>query len=102
MKRFRRTQEEMALSLTPRQAKARRAREKKAVPSPSPSYTDISYEDLGDWVGRKTMIKVSKEWLNKLIKKNSPEPSIPFLGANLLQKPEETKIEFKLTDLNDS
>ena len=36
-------------------------------------YTDISYEELGDWVGRKTMVKVSRAWLDDL--RGSPDPS---------------------------
>lgn len=36
-------------------------------------YTDISYEELGDWVGRKTRVKVSRAWLDDL--RGSPDPS---------------------------
>ena len=105
MTRFRRTREEIALHLTPKQAKNRRSRNLKqpniARPTSS-SYTEISYEGLGDWVGRKTMVKVSKEWLNKLISPPSPAPSLPSVGANLTpQREESPKIEFKITDLND-
>jgi hypothetical protein len=30
-------------------------------------YTQISYEELADWVGRKTKVPVSKKWLQSLM-----------------------------------
>ena len=33
----------------------------------SPYYSHISYEELGDWVGRKARIPVSKRWLESLM-----------------------------------
>ena len=29
-------------------------------------YIEISYEELGDWVGRKTNVSVCKKWLESL------------------------------------
>jgi hypothetical protein len=66
-------------------------------------YTDISYEELGDWLGRKSMVKVSKSWLDALI--GSPTPPIathttPPTKIHTI-KEEFPKIEYKLTNLND-
>ena len=67
-------------------------------------YTYISYEELGDWVGRKTRVKVSRAWLDDL--RGSPAPSTPTPEAPprsmeeiLCDSPEEPspKIEFNLT-----
>ena len=29
-------------------------------------YVEVSYEELGDWVGRKSAVKVSRAWLDAL------------------------------------
>jgi len=95
MKRFRRTKEEIALNLTKRQAQARRRKDKKSA---TPAYSSITYEELGDWVGRKSIVKVSKAWLDGLINQcaSPPPPKV-----HTLEKQEQPKIEFKLTDLNE-
>ena len=95
MKRFRRTKEEIALSLTKKQAQAKRHRQEKASP---PSHTSITYEELGDWVGRKSIVKVSKAWLDGLINQCA---STPPTKVHALEKQEQPKIEFKLTNLNE-
>ena len=74
--------------------------------------TDITYEELGDWLGRKSLVKVSKAWLEDL---TNHAVSIEQASETLtsLDKPqsfdppqkeeveiEQPKIEFKLTDLN--
>ena len=61
-----------------------------------PVYSDISYGELGDWAGRKTMIKVSKAWLEAL--RGQPAPSSPTKSPD---KESESKIEYKITDLNE-
>ena len=95
MKRFRRTKEEIALNLTSKQAQAKRHRDKKAI---VPAYSSITYEELGDWVGRKSIVKVSKAWLDGLINQcASPPPT----KVHVLEKQEQPKIEFKLTNLNE-
>ena len=59
-------------------------------------YVEISYEELGDWVGRKALVKVSKAWLEGMGAYRE--------CADTCDKPltsQEPKIEFNLTDLND-
>jgi len=97
MKRFRRTKEEIALKLTPKQAQARRSRQEVSN-KPSCLYSDITYEELSDYVGRKTIIKVSKTWLESIIKLTQTTKPIISVGEVACSKDE--KIEFKLTDLN--
>lgn len=36
------------------------------IPMPS-AYTEISYEELGDYFGRKSVIRVDKEWLDLIM-----------------------------------
>ena len=60
-----------------------------------PVYIDITYEDLGDYIGRKGIVRVSKSWIEPimgLLSKDSSTAPPP---------PQETNIEFKITDLND-
>ena len=72
---------------------------KRGRPKGYSPYIDITYDELGDWVGRKTVVKVSKAWLEDLTKQSEPPP--PFLGSNQAENKED-KIEFQITDLNDS
>ncbi len=65
-------------------------------------YVEISYEELGDWIGRKTMVKVSRAWLDTL--RGSPAPSSPSSEAEHfpstpIQEEALPKIEYTLTDL---
>jgi len=71
---------------------------KRGRPKGYSPYTDITYDELGDWVGRKTIVKVSKAWLEDLTKQSEAPP--PFLGSDKVEKKED-KIEFQITDLND-
>ena len=68
---------------------------KRGRPKGYSPYIDITYDELGDWVGRKTVVKVSKAWLEDLT--HQPTPSSPIVVEN-----KEDKIEFQITDLNDS
>mgnify|MGYP006152393589 CR=1 FL=1 len=67
-------------------------------------YTEISYEDLADWVGRKTKVPVSKKWLQSLMGKCSED-----IKSNLnldnndnesYSKDIDSKIEYTLTNFN--
>lgn len=58
-------------------------------------YAEIPYGELGDWLGKKSLVKVSKAWLESLINQ------AVVTEAPLLPPEEEPKIEFTLTDLND-
>ena len=40
---------------------------KRGRPKGYSPYTEISYEELADWVGRKTKVPVSKKWLQALM-----------------------------------
>lgn len=40
---------------------------KRGRPKGYSPYTEIRYEELADWVGRKTKIPVSKKWLQSLV-----------------------------------
>jgi len=63
-------------------------------------YIEISYEELGDWVGRKTKVVVCKKWLDALTDQDyvSPIPDEP-IGSKVidLHKIEVPKIEYKIT-----
>ena len=61
---------------------------------------DISYEELGEYVGRRGMVKVSKLWLNNLT--GDFEPCSDPVEVNSEESKEEPaqKVEFQLTDLN--
>lgn len=62
-------------------------------------YIEISYEELGDWVGRKTKVVVCKKWLDALTGQDyvSPIPSEPQSKVINLEKEEIPKIEYKIT-----
>ena len=67
---------------------------KKGRPKGYSPYADITYGELGDWLGKKSLVKGSKAWLESLINQAivTEAPPVP---------PEvEPKIEFTLTDLN--
>ena len=59
-------------------------------------YADITYGELGDWLGKKSLVKVSKAWLESLINQAVVTESLPPAPT----PEEEPKIEFTLTDLN--
>ena len=74
---------------------------KRGRPKGYSPYVDITYDELGDWVGRKSMVRVSKAWLEALTA--PPAPSSPISKVKTLsQDPETTdKIEYKLVNLNE-
>ena len=59
-------------------------------------YAEITYQELGEWVGRKSLIKVSKSWLEDLIGSNQES-----LAVATTKTAENPKIEFNLINLND-
>lgn len=64
-------------------------------------YAEISYEELGDWVGKKTRIVVCKKWLASLGYQNLENESSEYeqvIGTEQIKEKE--KISFELTDLN--
>ena len=70
-------------------------------------YVDISYEELGDWVGRKSKVKVSRAWLEALMGSSAPitqaeSRSVPSTSPPPLDATQDQpKIEFNLTTFND-
>jgi hypothetical protein len=69
---------------------------KRGRPKGYSPYAEITYEELGDWVGRKTIVKVSKSWLEELTREISPSPAPKCEPVK-----DEPKIEFHITDFND-
>ena len=58
-----------------------------------PVYIDITYEELGEYVGRKGIVRVNKAWIEPLM-------GVPTEEVESTPQPN-PKIEFKITDLND-
>lgn len=61
-------------------------------------YIEISYEELGDWVGRKSKVVVCKKWLDSItdhdyISPMQQEPS----SSKVISEEEIPKIEYTLT-----
>lgn len=69
---------------------------KRGRPKGYSPYTTISYEELGDWVGRKTKVVVCKKWLESLI--DTPdEPKPEPLEESPQTSEAESKIQYNLT-----
>ena len=65
-------------------------------------YVDITYESLGDYLGKKGIVRVSKAWLETLGYEISEAQEITTPQIILTEKQsnkveEESKIEYKLT-----
>jgi len=70
---------------------------KKGRPKGYSPYVEMSYEELGDYVGRLALVKVSRTWLESLTKE-----TLPVYERKEVQPQEvEQKIEYKLIDLNE-
>jgi len=74
---------------------------KKGRPKGYSPYAEITYGELGDWLGRKSLVKVSKAWLEELT--NHAVSVEQVADSPKIEEPQEElpKIEFKLTNLND-
>ena len=68
---------------------------KRGRPKGYSPYIELTYEQLADYVGRKSVVKVSKAWWDALTGESQPTEDSP---KNIK---EEEKIEFKLVDLNE-
>ena len=62
-------------------------------------YTEVTYAELGEWVGIKARVRVSRAWWES-ITGESEHPS-PITENNVEEKEIEPKIEYKLIDLNE-
>ena len=72
----------------------------------SPYYSHISYEELGDWVGRKARIPVSKRWLESLMGEDFDEGediseniSLDNVEPKKYDEDSKPKAEFTITKL---
>ena len=64
----------------------------------STCFVDLTYEELGEYVGRRGVVKVSKVWLESL----GCDGSMPIpVKSSLTPAQDESKIQFTLTDLNE-
>jgi len=74
---------------------------KRGRPKGYSPYIEIRYEDLSDWVGKKTKIPVSKKWLEALMGETLEVPSFTNKEPNQIKKPSEkdTRIEYTVTQL---
>lgn len=73
---------------------------KRGRPKGYSPYLDIRYEDLADWVGRKTKIPVSRKWLESIIDDDSDCFShIKSEPMPQEEVEEDSKIEYTLTEL---
>ena len=62
-------------------------------------YTEITYGELGEWVGVKARVRVSRAWWESIT--GESEPSSPIVENNKEKTEAEPKIEYKLIDLNE-
>lgn len=74
---------------------------KRGRPKGYSPYAEISYEDLSDYVGKKTLVKVCKSWLEDLVEGTQAE-SINLQETQInpnspVEKEEYPKIEYELT-----
>tara|TARA_A100001037_G_C14661727_1_gene419163 strand:- start:276 stop:512 length:237 start_codon:yes stop_codon:yes gene_type:complete len=72
---------------------------KRGRPKGYSPYITIPYEELADFVGKKTLVKVCKKWIEELIEQTTEVEYEPIKIAQQPSQPpkEETKIEYKLT-----
>ncbi len=69
---------------------------KRGRPKGYSPYIEISYEELADWVGRKTKVPVSKKWLDALMGIENGVDKQPEVPSNDI----ESKIEYSLTQFD--
>jgi hypothetical protein len=72
---------------------------KRGRPKGYSPYIEIRYEDLADWVGRKTKVPVSKKWLQELIDEDSDLPLDNSAKEDYASEIE-SKIEYTLTQFD--
>lgn len=71
---------------------------KRGRPKGYTPYTEISYEELADWVGRKTKVPVSKKWLQALMGEDCESNDIDITESNSHQQENADKIEYSITN----
>ena len=71
---------------------------KRGRPKGYSPYTEISYEDLADYVGRRTLVKVCKSWLDDLVEGTRVESiNLNEHQPQQHEQKEYPKIEYELT-----
>lgn len=74
---------------------------KRGRPKGYSPYTDIPYEELADYVGRKTLVKVCKSWLDELIDQTrQPEKDCKSVERDA-DESEQPKIEYQITNFDE-
>jgi len=65
-------------------------------------YVDITYEELGDYLGRKSFVKVGKAWLDELLAR-SASTDVCYqqqqVSKEEIEIDTEDRIEYKITEL---
>lgn len=74
---------------------------KRGRPKGYKPYCEISYEELGEWVGKKTQVQVSKKWLEFLMGEGETEQDSASREQDppIQKKEESSNIEYTLTQL---
>lgn len=74
---------------------------KRGRPKGYSPYIEIGYEELADWVGRKTKVPVPRKWLQALMGEEIEEDQNTLDNApdDDYRKEVEQKIEYTLTQL---
>ena len=73
---------------------------KRGRPKGYSPYIEIGYEELADWVGRKTKVPVSKKWLESLMGNDSESFPLDKAEEPCHDSDIESKIEYTLTQFN--
>jgi len=61
-------------------------------------YVEISYEELGDWVGKKSKVLVSKKWLDSIVDQEYISPiEEPSYSKVVNEEPKKPTIEYTIT-----
>lgn len=79
---------------------------KRGRPKGYSPYIEISYEELADYVGRKTPVKVCKNWIEDLVRQANSTTKISSVNVLTEDSVQESaqdlpKIEFELTNFNE-
>lgn len=74
---------------------------KRGRPKGYSPYIEIRYEELADWVGRKTKVPVPRKWLQVLMGENAEEneKNLDNSLSEDYSKEVDPKIEYTLTQL---
>jgi hypothetical protein len=81
---------------------------KRGRPKGYSPYIEISYEELADYVGKKTPVKVCKNWIEDLVRQANSTTKMSSVNALTEESSHEPelvkdlpKIEFELTNFNE-